>query len=95
MRVIVIGAGVGGLVAALTLRRAGIEVEVLEQAAALREVGAGIQISPNASRILERLGLAKSMRKYGVRPLAVQFRRWDNGRILARQLLGDECERSF
>src|SRR5215470_9426576 len=95
MRVIIIGAGIGGLAAALTLRRAGIEVELFEQSAALREIGAGIQISPNASRILQRLGLANSMRQYGVRPLAVQVRRWDDGRILARQLLGDECERTF
>jgi salicylate hydroxylase len=95
MRVIIIGAGIGGLVAALTLRRAGIEVQLFEQSAALREIGAGIQITPNASRILARLGLANSMREYGVRPLAVQIRRWDDGRILTRQLLGDECERTF
>jgi 2-polyprenyl-6-methoxyphenol hydroxylase-like FAD-dependent oxidoreductase len=95
MRVIIIGAGIGGLVAALTLRRAGIEAEVFEQSTALREIGAGIQISPNASRILERLGLASSMRRYGVRPLAVHIRRWDDGRTLARQPLADECERIF
>jgi salicylate hydroxylase len=95
MRVIIIGAGIGGLVAALALRRAGIEVELFEQAAALREIGAGIQISPNGSRILERLGLANSLRQYGVRPLAVQIRRWDDGRILIRQLLREECERVF
>ncbi len=95
MRVIVVGAGIGGLVAALTLRRAGIEVEVFEQAAALRGIGAGIQISPNATRILHRLGLTNPMREFGVRPLAVQIRRWDDGRVLMRQLLGDECERTF
>jgi salicylate hydroxylase len=94
MRIIIVGAGIGGLVTALTLRRAGHQVEVFEQATALREI-AGIQIGPSASRILERLGLANLMRRYGVRPLAVQIRRWDDGRILTRQLLGDECERMF
>jgi salicylate hydroxylase len=95
MRAIIIGAGIGGLTAALTLRRAGIGVEVFEQAAELREIGAGIQISPNATRILERLGLADAMRRAGVRPLATQIRRWDNGALLARYPLADYCERNF
>src|SRR5580692_4502087 len=95
MRIIVIGAGIGGLAAALTLRRAGLEVEVFEQAAELREVGAGIQISPNASRILNRLGLEEPMRRAGVRPKAILIRRWDDGRELARQPLADACERNF
>jgi len=95
MRVIVIGAGIGGLAAKLTLRRCGIDVEVFEQASELREVGAGIQISPNASRILHRLGLEEPMRRLGVRPQAVVFRRWDDGRELARQPLADAAERDF
>jgi salicylate hydroxylase len=95
MRIIVIGAGIGGLAAALTLRRAGLDVEVFEQAAELRAVGAGIQISPNASRILGRLGLEDPMRRMGVRPRAIVIRRWDDGRELARQPLADACERNF
>jgi salicylate hydroxylase len=83
------------MAAALSLRRAGIEVDVFEQAGALREIGAGIQISPNATRILHRLGLAAVLHDYGVRPLAIQIRRWDDGRILTRQLLGNECESTF
>ena len=95
MRIIIIGAGIGGLAAALTLQRAGFEVQVFEQAAELREVGAGIQISPNASRILHRLGLEQPMRRMGVRPHAIVIRRWDDGRELARQPLADACERTF
>src|ERR1700735_903465 len=95
MRIMVIGAGIGGLATALTLRRAGIEVRVFEQAAELREVGAGIQISPNASRILHRLGLEQPMRLMGVRPHAIVIRRWDDGRELARQPLAGACERNF
>jgi len=95
MRIIVIGAGIGGLAAALTLRRAGFEVQVFEQASELREVGAGIQISPNAARILQRLGLEQPMRRMGVRPRATVIRRWDDGRVLARQPLADACERDF
>jgi len=95
MRIIIIGAGIGGLAASLTLRRAGFEVQVFEQAAELREVGAGIQISPNASRILHRLGLEQPMRRMGVRPHAIVIRRWDDGRELARQPLADACERTF
>src|SRR5258708_29056408 len=95
MRVVVIGAGIGGLTAASTLRREGIAVQVFEQAPALREIGAGIQISPNATRILERLGLADAMRRSAVRPLATQFRRWNDGNLLRRYPLGAECERTF
>ena len=51
-KVAVIGGGIGGLGAALSLFRAGFDVHVFEQARALREVGAGIQVSPNASRVL-------------------------------------------
>jgi salicylate hydroxylase len=70
MRIIVIGAGIGGLAVALTLRRSGFEVQLFEQASELREVGAGVQISPNATRILHRLGLEEPLRRLGVRARA-------------------------
>jgi salicylate hydroxylase len=68
--VAIIGGGLGGLTAALSLLQAGFDVHVYERATALREVGAGIQVSPNASRVLHRLGLADELAKMGVRPLA-------------------------
>jgi salicylate hydroxylase len=95
MRIIVIGAGMGGLAAALTLKRSGFDVQVFEQAAQLREIGAGVQLSSNATRILHRLGLEAPLRRFGVRPLAVIIRRWDDARVLARQPLADACERDF
>jgi 2-polyprenyl-6-methoxyphenol hydroxylase-like FAD-dependent oxidoreductase len=72
--VAIIGGGIGGLAAASSLLRVGIDVHVYEQARELTEVGAGIQISPNASRILHRLGLADALANVGVRPLAESFR---------------------
>src|SRR6266446_6207166 len=58
LRVAVIGGGIGGLTAALSLRRAGFEVDVYEQAPELTQIGGGINMGPNAARILRRLGLA-------------------------------------
>jgi 2-polyprenyl-6-methoxyphenol hydroxylase-like FAD-dependent oxidoreductase len=95
MRVIVVGAGIGGLCAAIALRRAGADVAVYEQADALREVGAGVQLSPNATRILARWGLGDALARIGVRPHAIEHRRWDDGRLLMSQPLGDACERAF
>jgi len=73
IEVAVVGGGIGGLAAAISLRRAGFDVHVYEQSRAMREVGAGPQVSPNASRVLHRLGLADELAKLGVRPLAVRF----------------------
>ncbi|MBB4739546.1 salicylate hydroxylase [Actinoplanes octamycinicus] len=95
MRVDVIGAGIGGLSAALSLLSAGFDVHVHERAAALSETGAGIQISPNASRVLHGLGLAGALAGPAVRPLAFHQRRWQDGRTLQRAPLGEPIEARF
>ncbi len=91
----VIGGGIGGLSAALTLHRAGLDVHVYERARTLSEVGAGIQISPNAARLLDRLGLSADLAAMGVRPLAWHQRRWDDGRTLLNAPLGDAVVEAF
>jgi salicylate hydroxylase len=95
LSIAVVGGGIGGLAAALSLLRAGFDVHVFEQAPALGEVGAGIQISPNASRLLHRLGLSRALDRTGVRPVAFHQRRWDDGRTLQRAPLGEAVETAF
>ena len=93
--VAVIGAGVGGLSTALSLLDAGFDVHVYEQAPALAEVGAALQVTPNASRILHRLGLAQALELAGVKSLAWHHRRWDDGRTLLRTPLAGPLEARF
>jgi salicylate hydroxylase len=95
LSVAVVGGGIGGLAAALSLLEAGCDVQVFEQAPALTEVGAGIQISPNASRLLHLLGLGEALARCGVRPAAFHQRRWDDGRTLQRAVLGEAIEAEF
>jgi salicylate hydroxylase len=95
MKIAVIGGGIGGLSAALQLLKAGLDVHVYEQAPRITEIGAGIQISPNASRLLHRLGLKPAMDAVGVLPRAVHQKRWDDGRTLQRAPLGPEIEATF
>ncbi len=93
--VAIIGGGIGGLAAASILLRAGFDVRVYEQAKALGEVGAGINIGPNGSRILHRLGIAEVLGRTGVKPMTFDQRRWDDGRILVRAPLGEAVETAF
>jgi 2-polyprenyl-6-methoxyphenol hydroxylase-like FAD-dependent oxidoreductase len=95
MRIAVIGGGVGGLTAAIALRRRGFEVDVLEQAPAPAAVGASLQLGPNAVRLLAEMGLLPALRTIGVRPDAVDLLRWDDGSLLLHQALGEEAEAHF
>lgn len=86
--VIVAGAGIGGLTIALMLARRGIPVTVLEKRTALVEAGAGIQLSPNASRILIELGLGPALKRRSVEPERLVVRSLRNGRTLGGMPLG-------
>jgi salicylate hydroxylase len=90
-----VGGGIGGLTAALALLRAGLDVRVYEQARLISEVGAGIQLAPNSTRILARLGLLPALARTAVRPTVFEFRRWDDGRLLSSTPLGDAIEGRF
>jgi salicylate hydroxylase len=92
MRVLIAGAGIGGLTAALALRQAGFDVHVYEQARVLREVGAGLALGANAVRVLHRLGLAKALRTVGVRSDSWDFCDWQSGAVLGRVPLADAGE---
>ena len=96
MRIAIVGGGLGGLAAALFLRKAGLEATVYEQAAELREVGAGIVVSPNMVRPLASLGLAEKLPAFAVGlEAAWEFRNWRDGRVLFSQPMGEECERLY
>jgi salicylate hydroxylase len=92
--VIIAGAGIGGLSAALMLARSGFRITLLEQAERLEEAGAGIQLSPNATRILIALGLGERLRADAFTPEAVAIKA-AAGATLARIPLGDEVERRY
>ena len=86
--VVIAGAGIGGLAAALALAKTGCSVTVFEQAEALAEVGAGLQLSPNATRILDRLGVLEALLPSALEPEALRIRRGRDARVLACVPLG-------
>jgi salicylate hydroxylase/6-hydroxynicotinate 3-monooxygenase len=94
-RVAVVGAGIGGLTAAAVLFRSGFAVDVYEQAKAFARVGAGIQMSANAMRILRGLGLEARVSKTAFRPRYWRNRNWDTGSIRFELPLGDAAEERY
>ena len=89
--IIIAGAGIGGLTAALALARAGFRVVVLEQALKLEETGAGIQLSANATRVLFDLGLEYRLRPHAVAPEAIRIISARSGEDIVRIPLGSHA----
>jgi salicylate hydroxylase len=92
--IIIVGAGIGGLTAAGVLLQRGHRVRVYEQAPALGEIGAGIQISANASRVLHGLGLEEALSRTAVVPTAQHFRLYSSGELVQEIALGAAHERA-
>ncbi|TDV57328.1 FAD-dependent monooxygenase [Actinophytocola oryzae] len=90
MNIVVVGAGIAGLTTAAALARAGVPCTVYEQTGELGEVGAGIQLAPNATRLLQRLG-SIHLEDRGVAPEAIEMHRWDDGDVLGTTVLGQAC----
>src|ERR1043166_2535836 len=93
-KVLIAGAGLGGLAAAACLLKRGFEVHIFEQAPKLAEVGAGIQQSANSVKVLYDLGLREALDKVGVKPKEYEFRRFDNGELLHKIPFADAHERN-
>jgi 2-polyprenyl-6-methoxyphenol hydroxylase-like FAD-dependent oxidoreductase len=95
LRVVIVGAGIGGLAVAVALRRAGAQVEVYEKARALARVGAGLQLAPNATSALRGLKLLPQVRAIATRPESWCSFSGEDGTLTLRLPLGDEVESRF
>ena len=95
MNIVIAGAGIGGLTAALSLLRTGHKVQVLEQASELLEVGAGVQLSPNCTRVLFELGLGDEMVARSSEPVSKEVRLWNTGQAWKLFDLGPMCREKY
>ena len=95
LKILIAGGGIGGITTALALRQRGIEAILFEQAEAFSQVGAGIQLSANATRVLRALGLGDALARVAVYPEGRDYRAWDDGDRLYWTPLGERAEAYF
>ena len=95
LKTLIAGGGIGGITLALALRQRGIEALLFEQAKAFSQVGAGIQLSANATRVLRALGLGDALARVAVYPEGRDYRAWDDGDRLYWTPLGERAEAHF
>jgi salicylate hydroxylase len=95
-RIAIVGGGIGGLAAAAFLYQSGLSCALYEQRGELREIGAGVAVTPNAARLLRRLGVLDALLKTAVRlEIGWEFRRWQDGTVLSAELLATRCEQLY
>lgn len=95
MHVLIAGGGIGGLTAAAALLQRGIDVDVYEQASELKEVGAGIQISPNGNRVLDAIDVFQRLRELSCDPVRKEFRLWNTGKPWPMLSLGKSAVETY
>src|SRR6187431_1096932 len=91
LSIAIVGAGMGGLTAASTLRLFGFDVQVYEQAIRFMRIGAGIQMMPNSMKVLRRIGIEERVRATSFEPISHLNRQWDTGEVM-RELPMSESE---
>jgi salicylate hydroxylase len=91
----IVGAGIGGLTAAIALQRTGHDVVVFEQSKQFMRVGADINLTPNAVRALDGLGINEAVRRTAARPTHRISRTWDSGEETSRLAMGDTAELKY
>lgn len=95
MKILIVGAGIGGLVSALCLNKKGYEVEIYEQSEVLSELGAGVQLSPNATRVLDYLELTDDLKPHVFEPRSFQFLNYKTEKIILKRDLGSKIQDDF
>jgi salicylate hydroxylase len=95
LHVAVIGAGIGGLTAAIALQAKGLAVEVYDQVRELSEIGAGVSLGGNGMRVLDALGLGRATREASANLQRISFHHWQTGEIAYEHVMGDWYEEKY
>ncbi|KAJ7658385.1 hypothetical protein DFH06DRAFT_1408174 [Mycena polygramma] len=95
LHIVIVGGGIGGLSSAYCLGRAGHRITVLERASDIADLGGGIQVGPNLSRLLVRWGLGKQLEKLATKPEAITFLRYSDGERIGWTKWGSAMERDY
>lgn len=90
-----VSSGLAGLIVAIALVKGGHTVEILESVPAITYIGAGIQISPNSSRVLCRLGVDKYIEKHTTEPVDLRMMRWKNDQVLSECPLKQQADKEY